>query len=210
MRLKGKRPRERCLEWDDDDLEILQEFLDESYDELSDCEAALNAAQEAGEASRDHVDELFRKIHSIKGVASSFDLEDITNLTHITEEVLAAARDEKLTVSGGILTTIFDSVDVTRRLLDVLKSAMMTSSAIARLPEVPLLCEALDGIMEGKIPESSVLGGLRMKKRKLRGWMLGPLVRFSLSWRSWVNRCPSGHMRRLEMALPRARSSSWA
>ena len=103
---EGEAAQGEMPEWDDDDLEILQEFLDESYDELSDCEAALNAAQEAGEASRDHVDELFRKIHSIKGVASSFDLEDITNLTHITEEVLAAARDEKLTVSGGILTTI--------------------------------------------------------------------------------------------------------
>lgn len=166
-------------EWDDDDLEILQEFLDESYDELSDCEAALNSAQEAGEASREHVDELFRKIHSIKGVASSFDLEDITNLTHITEEVLAAARDEKLTVAGGILTTIFDSVDVTRRLLDVLKSAMMTSSAIARLPEVPTLCMALDGILEGKIPEASVLGGASEDEPESEGidaWALGQIL----------------------------------
>ena len=166
-------------DWDDDDLEILQEFLDESYDELSDCEAARNAAQEAGEASRDHVDELFRKIHSIKGVASSFDLEDITNLTHITEEVLAAARDEKLTVQGGILTTVFDSVDVTRRLLDVLKSAMMTSSAIPKVPEVPLLCEALDGILEGKIPEASVLGGNEADDGEQEGidaWALGQIL----------------------------------
>ena len=54
-------------------------------------------------ASRDHVDELFRKIHSIKGVASSFDLEDITNLTHITEEVLAAARDRSSLCRAGFL-----------------------------------------------------------------------------------------------------------
>ena len=167
-------------DWDDDDLEILQEFLDESYDELSDCEAALTAAQEAGEASRDHVDELFRKIHSIKGVASSFDLVDITNLTHITEEVLAAARDEKLTVQGGILAVIFDSVDITRKLLDVLKSAMMTSSAIARLSEVPLLCEALEGILEGRIPEGSVLKGAEESddddSEGIDAWALGQIL----------------------------------
>ena len=68
---------------------------------------------------------------------------------------------------------------MTRRLLDVFKSAMMTSSAIARLPEVPLLCEALDGIMEGKIPESSVLGGASDEEEEAEGldaWALGQIL----------------------------------
>ena len=62
MNLGAGEPKE----WDEDDLEILQEFLDESYDELDGCEAALTEAQTNGEASEENVNEVFRKIHSSK------------------------------------------------------------------------------------------------------------------------------------------------
>ena len=68
---------------------------------------------------------------------------------------------------------------MTRRLLDVLKSAMMTSSAIAVFQVSTALMRALDGIMEGKIPESSVLGGASDEEEEAEGldaWALGQIL----------------------------------
>ena len=59
-------------EWDEDDLEILQEFLTRAMTSWM-AEAALTSSTN-GETSEENVNEVFRKIHSIKGVASSFDL----------------------------------------------------------------------------------------------------------------------------------------
>ena len=70
-------------EWDEDDLEILREFLDESYDELDGCnEAALTEAQTNSEASEENVNEVFHQDPLDQGVASSFDLEDIDAHAH--------------------------------------------------------------------------------------------------------------------------------
>ena len=52
-----------------------------------------------------------------QGVASSFDLEDITALPPITEEVLDAARNERVVLGGVVLDTVFESVDLTRKML---------------------------------------------------------------------------------------------
>ena len=98
------------------------------------------------------MNEVFRKIHSIKGVASSFDLEDITTLTHITEEVLDAARNEKVVLGGVVLDTVFESVDLTRKMLDELKRALLASEDVRPFPQRPPLCTRLEAILEGEIP----------------------------------------------------------
>ena len=76
-------------EQDEEDIELLVEFLDESYDEVERIRKfwwSCSRAQDLSTSMKSFV------VHSIKGVASCCDLEDITNLTHITEEVLSDCR----------------------------------------------------------------------------------------------------------------------
>ena len=54
------------VERDEEDLELLVEFLDESFDEIDRCEEVLN---ELTNGNNEFLGE-FRKFHSIKGVAS--------------------------------------------------------------------------------------------------------------------------------------------
>ena len=54
---------------------------------------------------------------------------------------------------------------------------MMTSSAIARLPEVPLLCEALDGLWKMEILRVQFSVGLRTKEELgADAWALGQIL----------------------------------
>ena len=56
----GKRHGRRRVERDEEDIELLVEFLDESYDEVDRCEEILNDIQD-GTVDPEYVNELFSK-----------------------------------------------------------------------------------------------------------------------------------------------------
>ena len=65
-------------------------------------------------------------------MASCCDLDDITNLTHVTEEVLSAIREDKLTFLPPVVATIVDLNDLLRKLLDAVKVAVDESREVMR------------------------------------------------------------------------------
>lgn len=138
------------VERDEEDIELFVEFLDESYDEVDRIEEVLLELQQ-GVENPEHLNEVFRKVHSIKGVASCCELDDITNLTHITEEVLSDCRDNKYPFAGGVIDICMESNDLLRRLLDEVKVAVDESVEVRLVSDVPGLCERLEAIRAGEV-----------------------------------------------------------
>ena len=88
----------------------LQTFFAEADDLLNSMEAALLRMDE-GDKDMETINEIFRAAHTIKGSAGLFGLNDIVSFTHIVENVLDRARDEKITVTGDLLSILLPCRD---------------------------------------------------------------------------------------------------
>jgi two-component system chemotaxis sensor kinase CheA len=81
----------------------LQTFFAEAEDLLNSMEAALLRLDE-GDKDMETINEIFRAAHTIKGSAGLFGLDDIVSFTHIVENVLDRARDEKIIITSDLLS----------------------------------------------------------------------------------------------------------
>ncbi|HCS63903.1 MAG TPA: chemotaxis protein CheA [Cellvibrio sp.] len=81
----------------------LQTFFAEADDLLNSMEAALLRMDE-GDNDMETINEIFRAAHTIKGSAGLFGLDDIVSFTHIVENVLDRARDEKILITSDLLS----------------------------------------------------------------------------------------------------------
>ncbi len=88
----------------------LQTFFAEAEDLLNSMEAALLRLDE-GDTDPETINEIFRAAHTIKGSAGLFGLNDIVAFTHIVENVLDRARDNKILVTGDLLSILLPCRD---------------------------------------------------------------------------------------------------
>lgn len=95
---------------------ILQMFLAESEEGLSAMEEALVALE-----SRPEDDEalgtIFRVTHTLKGNASTFGFQALTEFAHVLEDVLDRLRNRQLPVTPPLVTLLLHSVDALRQMV---------------------------------------------------------------------------------------------
>jgi two-component system chemotaxis sensor kinase CheA len=111
------------------DAELREVFREDATRRLDEMDAALLAI-ESGGTDPGMIDSLFRHVHTIKGTAGMFGMNDVTAVAHAAEDVLAVVREE------GVFP---------RRLLDPL--LRVTSAMRAR-------------VNGGELPVEVLLGGL--------------------------------------------------
>src|SRR4051812_5159856 len=90
----GEEKSATRFELSTDDLDSYQSFLDESSEHLGDMEQKILEMEEGG--GSDLINDLFRTLHSIKGVASFLGLQEIQQLSHQMESVFDRLRKETL------------------------------------------------------------------------------------------------------------------
>lgn len=95
----------------------MQLFLDEGRDHLESMMATL-AKLEDDLSNRQHVDELFRNAHSIKGMASSMGYEPIQQLSHRIEDAFGIIRAGDAQVEQGFLHLVYEGVDLLSTMFD--------------------------------------------------------------------------------------------
>jgi len=95
----------------------LQTFFAEAEELLTSMESAL-LRMDDGETSNDIINEVFRAAHTIKGSAGLFGLDDIVSFTHKVENLLDLARDEKIAITGDLLSILLPCRDHIAKLVD--------------------------------------------------------------------------------------------
>ena len=85
-------------------------YLDECVELLQEAETGLTAL-EAGDRSRETIDAVFRAVHSIKGGAGMFGLEELVRFSHGFETVLDCLRDGELVVDAPLLKLLLRAAD---------------------------------------------------------------------------------------------------
>ncbi|MBO0903058.1 chemotaxis protein CheA [Jiella sonneratiae] len=98
--------------------EIRATFFEECAEQLADLEAGLLAI-ENGEADSDTVNAVFRAVHSIKGGAGAFSLDDLVHFAHVFETTLDEMRSGRLDSSEKVLKIMLRSADALADLVTV-------------------------------------------------------------------------------------------
>ena len=94
---------------------LLATFFDESFEGLDRAEAGLLQLEDS--ASAEVIGDLFRAIHSIKGGAGAFGVDEITGLAHVMENLLDDVRSGT-PPTADIAACLLVGVDHLRRALD--------------------------------------------------------------------------------------------
>ena len=98
------------------DAELVEAFHEEVARRLDEMEAALLAI-ESGHQSPGMIDLMFRNVHTIKGTAGMFGLEDVTAVAHAVEDILAIVRDRG-TFPPDLLDPVLHATGVVRARVD--------------------------------------------------------------------------------------------
>ncbi|MCX7587008.1 chemotaxis protein CheA [Phenylobacterium sp. 58.2.17] len=90
---------------------IKQTFFQECDELLTDAEQGL-LAMEAGDADSETINAVFRAVHSVKGGAGAFGLEDLIRFAHVFETVMDELRSEKMELTDEVAKTLLRAFDV--------------------------------------------------------------------------------------------------
>ena len=98
---------------------IKQTFFQECEEQLAELETGLLAI-EGGQSDLETINAVFRAVHSVKGGAGAFHLDDLVGFAHIFETTLDHVRSGKLSPTPDLLKTMLRSADV---LADLVRAA---------------------------------------------------------------------------------------
>lgn len=99
--------------------ELLPAFIEESQHHLQIIEPDILALEQSGDTiDPTVVNRIFRGIHSIKGASGFFGLQNISNLSHIIENVLVLLRDGKIAPTSDLTDALLKGVDALKSMID--------------------------------------------------------------------------------------------
>ena len=101
--------------------DILQEFLAESWENLSQLDTEI-VSLEKDPSNSELLDSIFRTIHTIKGTCGFIGLTGLGHVAHSAENVLGKMRDGALSVSPGAISLVLEGVDEIKALLEGLEA----------------------------------------------------------------------------------------
>ncbi len=127
--------------------EIRATFFIECEELLEALQDGLQAMEEGG-TDDETINIVFRAVHSIKGGAGAFGLEDLVRFAHRFESVLDAARSHQLEIDGEALSILFRAGDT---LNDLVSAARDGEAADPALTEEA--GKALDALIGADAPD---------------------------------------------------------
>ncbi|MCY0093495.1 chemotaxis protein CheA [Hoeflea ulvae] len=90
--------------------EIREIFFQECEEQLAELESGLLRLRD-GDTDPETVNAVFRAVHSIKGGAGAFGLDDLVAFAHIFETALDCVRSSKFAASADLLNVLLKSAD---------------------------------------------------------------------------------------------------
>jgi two-component system, chemotaxis family, sensor kinase CheA len=109
---------------------LLESFLEEAGERLSEMEEALLALEEQPREEVLHA--IFRCAHTLKGLAASLGFTVLTDFAHGLEDVLEALLERRRSVTGELVTLLLKAVDQQRELVTASVSGLERMPTAAR------------------------------------------------------------------------------
>ena len=136
---------------------IKQTFFQECEEQLGELEAGLLMIQD-GDTDPETVNAVFRAVHSIKGGAGAFNIDELVHFAHAFESVLDHMRAGRLALSGEVVKTMLRAADMLADVVRAARDGIGTDAAKRDALAAELL--ALDHGVMGKDPDRGDRGKL--------------------------------------------------
>ncbi|OYV85363.1 MAG: chemotaxis protein CheA, partial [Acidiphilium sp. 37-67-22] len=108
--------------------EIRETFFQECEEQLGELESGL-MRMETGQTDSETVNAVFRAVHSIKGGAGAFGLEDLVHFAHVFETVLDLIRSGRLEPSPEAMRVMLRASDALADLVRAARDGSATDPA---------------------------------------------------------------------------------
>ena len=108
---------------EDADLDLLDEFITESADLISEAEEAL-LTLESDPEDTEAVGSVFRAFHTVKGVSAFLELTFISEMAHHAESFLSSVRDKEIRYAGGYADLALSTLDMIKQMIDLVQNAL--------------------------------------------------------------------------------------
>jgi len=129
--------------------EIKEIFFQECEEQLAELESGLLKMND-GDRDPETVNAVFRAVHSIKGGAGAFGLDDLVSFAHVFETTLDCVRSNKLEPTQDVLKVMLKSADVLADLTNAARDGGSVDPARSRG-----LVKELEALANGDLPAPS-------------------------------------------------------
>jgi len=133
------------MSYGDIDDELIDIFLEEADELLESCEETLNEIRKAPN-STEHIHQLQRNMHTLKGGARMADLTPVGDLTHNLESLVVMVNENKVNVDKALFDLLQEALDTLTNQLAAVKQRQPLSHATR-------LNKRVEMMMRGEIEE---------------------------------------------------------
>ena len=160
--------RPENIEFDNEDIAIVKDFIIESRDSLEAIEIKL-IDLEQNPRDKEIINEIFRPFHTIKGVSGFLELKRINRLAHKTENLLDSARKGELTIDDTTTDIILESVDLMGQLLDHIETTLNAGLTVITetISVVPLIVKIDNAMLQDGSTKGQPLGKILVESGDL-------------------------------------------
>jgi len=129
--------------------EIKEIFFQECEEQLAELESGLLKMND-GDRDPETVNAVFRAVHSIKGGAGAFGLDDLVSFAHVFETTLDCVRSNKLEPTQDVLKVMLKAADVLADLTNAARDGGSVDQARSKG-----LVKELEALAHGELPSAS-------------------------------------------------------
>ena len=137
--------QDTTISYGDIDDELIDIFLEEAEELIENCELTLTEIKQQPN-SNEHIHQLQRNMHTLKGGARMADISAVGDLTHNLESLVVMVNDNKISVDDMWLGLLQESLDVLTELLSSVKKRQPLDS-------VEDLNSRIESLMSGDVHE---------------------------------------------------------
>ncbi|WP_457664056.1 chemotaxis protein CheA [Sinorhizobium medicae] len=129
--------------------EIKEIFFQECEEQLAELETGLLKLND-GDRDPETVNAVFRAVHSIKGGAGAFGLDDLVSFAHVFETTLDCVRSNRLEPTQDVLKVMLRSADVLADLTNAARDGGSVDGGRSRQ-----LIKELEALANGELPQAA-------------------------------------------------------
>lgn len=137
------------------DVGLVKDFISEGLEYIDEIEVnILNLEQNP--SNTEYINAIFRPFHSIKGVASFLNLDNIRDLAHNLESLLDKARNNEIMVTPPMIDVVLDGADALKAMIVQLKDQIDNQPVKPLNVDINVLLDRIKNIEKGKDDSANV------------------------------------------------------
>ena len=148
---------------DPNNEELLKDFFGEAQSQVDVLEQNV-LVLENDPNNKEAVDEIFRAAHTLKGGAATVQMFELSEFTHVIEDVLDEIRSGAVKMAERLVDILLQSIDVVKAMLDERLQGRVYSQDVGALKSA--LKSFLPGIAQAPAPSKSASSPLSAAKVK--------------------------------------------